>query len=342
MSNPQSITKAIDRNSLDLVDSIFRLSWLLPRALYKNKLTILMYHGVLRQALSVPDYCFITESDFREQMEYLAKNCRVVALPEALHELKSGTIDYPTVSITFDDGYQNVFDVAFPVLREFHFPATVFVNTSFVGTPNTIWFCRLIQAISNTLRPTLEWRDFKFDLSTAYAKAVTSKRLQSHLKKLEHCDLLDQLEAIINQLNVDNGFLDSSMDFRILDQEAITAMINSGLIQFGAHTASHSILTRIPLEAARDEIEKSVQSISDLTGQPCRLFAYPNGGPTDYDYKILTILKDFGIVAAVTTIQGPNTAHTPMLELRRYGVHPRLTKTAFRCKVHHLLSSSNA
>jgi len=341
MSNPESVIKPIDQSPLALTDPTFRLSWLMPRSLYRNKLTILMYHGVLRQPLPVSDYCFITEARFREQMEYLAKYCRVAPLPEALHQLRSGHIDRPTVAITFDDGYQNVFDVAFPILREFHFPATVFINTGFVGTPHTLWFCRLIQAIADTFKPTVEWRGIKFDLSTAKAKASASKRLQSQLKKLEHRDLLEQLDDIIGQLDVNAGLLEPSLDFRIMDRDAIAAMAHSGLIQFGAHTASHSILTKIPLEAARDEIEKSIRSISDWTGQPCRLFAYPNGGFTDYDYKILEILQDFGISAAVTTIQGPNTTQTPMLELRRYGVHPGLTKIAFQCKVHHVLYRSN-
>lgn len=295
-----------------------------------------MYHGVLRQALPVPDYCFITEAQFRHQMKYLAKNFRVVTLSEALHQLQSGSINYPTAAITFDDGYQNVFDVAFPILREFLLPATVFINTDFVGTSDTIWFCRLIQAITGTSRPTLKWRNVKFDLSSASAKALSSKDLQFHLKKLEHNDLLEQLEGIIDQLEVDDALLESATDFRILDKSAIAVMAGSGLIQFGAHTASHSILTKIPLKTARDEVEKSVRSISDWTGQPCRLFAYPNGGTADYNDKIVTILEDFGIVAAVTTIQGPNTAHTPALELRRYGIHPRLTHMAFRCKVHHI------
>jgi len=342
MSNPESVLKPIERDSLTLTDSSLRLSWLLPKSLYKDKLTILMYHGVVRQALPVPDYCFITEAQFREQMKYLARHCRVVSLPDALYQLQTGSVDCPTVVITFDDGFQNVFDVAFPILREFHFPATIFINTGFVGTSKTIWFCRLIQAITNTFKPSLEWQEFKFDLSTANAKALASKTLQSQLKKLEHADLLEQLEAIIKRLDVDNNLLESSINFRILDRNAITTMANSGLIQFGAHTASHSILTKIPVKKARDEIEESVRSISNWTEQACRLFAYPNGGSTDYDYKILNILKELEIFAAVTTIQGPNTAHTPILELRRYGVPPGLTKMSFQCKVHHVLYSSNA
>jgi peptidoglycan/xylan/chitin deacetylase (PgdA/CDA1 family) len=300
-----------------------------------------MYHGVVRRALPVPDYCFITETQFRGQMEYLARRCRVVSLPEALHRLRSRSIERPTVAITFDDGYQNVFDVAFPVLREFQFPATVFLNTGFVGTSKTVWFCRLIQAIARTSIRTLEWRDLKLDLSTVNAKSAASKKLQACLKKLDHDDLLRQVDEIIEKLGCGSSVLDLSPDFRIMNREAIAAMANSGLIQFGAHTASHSILTKIPLKKACEEIDESTQSIAKWTGQACRLFAYPNGGSGDYDSNILSILKRFGIVAAVTTIQGPNTAHTPVLELRRYGIHPGLTKLAFQFKVHHILYRSN-
>lgn len=342
MSNPESVIKPIARDSVTLTEPFFRLPRLLPRSLYRDKLTILMYHGVVRQALTVSDYCFITETQFREQMEYLAKHCRVVSLSDALQRLRTGSVDAPTVVITFDDGYQNVFDVAFPILREFYFPATVFVNTGFVGSSETIWFCHLIQALANTHNRYLEWRGLKLDLSTASAKAMASKNLQGLLKKLNHSDLLEQLDEIIEKLQVDDSLLGSAPEFRILDRDAIAAMAKSGLIEFGAHTASHSILTRVPINRARDEIEQSVGSISDWTGHACRLFAYPNGGSSDYDHKTLKILKDCGIHAAATTIQGPNTADTPMLELRRYGVHPRLSGLSFQCKVHHLFYRSNA
>jgi hypothetical protein len=60
--------------------------------------------------------------------------------------------------------------------------------------------------------------------------------------------------------------------------------------------------------------------VSSLTGEPCRLFAYPNGRFEDYDSTTLAILREAGITVAVTAEQGWNGAATPPLELLRHAI----------------------
>jgi peptidoglycan/xylan/chitin deacetylase (PgdA/CDA1 family) len=310
----------------------------LPYSFTKGKLSILMYHGVVRQPLAVSDWCFISETNFRRQMEYLKTNFEVFSLTEAINALKFNSIHRPTAVITFDDGYQNVFDVAFPILHELKLHATVFLNTAFVGTANTVWFCRLIQAITMTSHTSLSWQNSTFDISTSKAKATTSAILQSRLKQLDHDDLLKELEEIIKSLEVTVDFIAPSSSFQILGREAIQYMMASNLIEFGAHTDNHTILTHIPIVKARQEIEQSIQAVRKFTGQPCRLFAYPNGRSEDYNTDIINILKDTGITAALTTRVGPNTVDTPLFELRRYPIGANLGMVPFQLQVHHVLA----
>ncbi len=84
--------------------------------LYKNQLSILMYHAVVREPLQVADWCFLDESAFRKQIEYTRRNFQVVSLNQAIAMLSQGSLDTPTLAITFDDGYQNNYNVAFPIL----------------------------------------------------------------------------------------------------------------------------------------------------------------------------------------------------------------------------------
>jgi hypothetical protein len=125
--------------------------------------------------------------------------------------------------------------------------------------------------------------------------------------------------------------------FRMLDNQSIADMSASGLIEFGAHTATHTILSRVDEARARQEITSSIEDTQRLTGKPCRLFAYPNGQPGDYNEAVIRFLERSGIGAAVTTRDGPSTMTTPPLELCRYGIGAGLSILPFILRVHHLL-----
>ena len=298
-----------------------RLPSVLQRALFSRELVILMYHGVVREPLPLLDYCFLSEARFACQMDYLRAHFDVLPLGEAVGRLQAGKIKRPTAAITFDDGFQNVHDVAFPVLRRLGLPATMFLATGFVDHDATIWFCQLLQALAVSQRKQLRWRGTEFDLSRTAGQVAASARLQAGLKELPHDELMRELEAIASELEVAPEALSHpEPHYRVLDGASIRAMVQSGLFEFGAHTANHTILTRVSPERARAEIEESIEATESFAGQPCRLFAYPNGRAQDYNTAALDTLKAAGITAAVTTLDGSNPPETPPLELRRYGV----------------------
>jgi peptidoglycan/xylan/chitin deacetylase (PgdA/CDA1 family) len=87
------------------------------------KITILMYHEVG----DGPNNLFVRESEFKEQMKYLwDNNYQVISMNEAINLLKNNQNVDKCVVITFDDGYRTFFTKAWPVLREYRFPATVY------------------------------------------------------------------------------------------------------------------------------------------------------------------------------------------------------------------------
>src|SRR6266852_1601112 len=131
----------------------------------RNQLIILMCHGVVQTPLKVYSSCFVDESSFRGQMKYLKKYFVVIPLSEAVERLRNGEIHQPTAVITFDDGLQNNHDVVFPILREAGLPATIFLPTELVNTNDTLWYCRLNLALSETNKPSLVWNGCSFDLS---------------------------------------------------------------------------------------------------------------------------------------------------------------------------------
>ncbi|MFT5219989.1 MAG: biofilm PGA synthesis lipoprotein PgaB [Planctomycetota bacterium] len=93
---------------------------------------ILMYHNV---AEDTPPSTSVTPQSFRQHMQFLAdNNFNVWPLMKTLTILENGGVLPPkTVVITFDDAYQSVYSEAFPVLKSYGWPFTVFVTTNYIS-----------------------------------------------------------------------------------------------------------------------------------------------------------------------------------------------------------------
>ncbi len=316
-----------------------RIPQLFHALAYQDELTVVMYHGIIKDPLMVNEWCFVDEPSFRRQLAYLKKHFEIVSLSEAVECMRSGGIKRPTAVITFDDGYQNNYDVAFPILCEEGIPGTIFLATGFINTNDTVWYGRIHLALTKTQKTYVEWNGIPFDLSTLDLKARASAALQESLKKLEHSQLMTSMRDLVLQLDEDpDDVIDTDSPFRMLDEAAIVKMTGSGLIEFGAHTHHHAILSHLPDQERYNEIRQSIDTVYQLTGRPCRSFAYPNGRLEDYSVKTMEDLETCGIQIAVTTIPGPNDRMTPAMELRRYGIGADTAMAGFQLRVHHFAS----
>ncbi len=305
--------------------------------LYRNQLSILTYHAVVRKKLQVPDWCFLEEPMFRRQIEYVKRHFQVVPLSQAVTMLKSGTLENPTVAITFDDGYQNNFDVAFPILARYECPATIFLSTKYMDSDQLPWFCRLNLALTLSKKRSFSWAGSDFDISTPAKKSRASVAIHKTLKKYHPYAIDGLVEEICRALDVDTEQkFAAGSQYHMLRTSSIRTMIDSGLITFGAHTHSHVILSQLLAEERKAEIVGSIREVERLTGDVCRFFAYPNGSAKDYDRASMELLQREGVQAAVSTIAGPNVVKTPVLELRRYGIGSELNFSGFKSLVHHV------
>ena len=100
----------------------------------KDNAVILLYHHV---STTTPKVTSVSPDTFRQHMQYLADNHQVLPLKRVIEALKNNQpLPDKTVVITFDDGYDNIYDNAHPILKEFSFPYTIFVNPPLIGKLN--------------------------------------------------------------------------------------------------------------------------------------------------------------------------------------------------------------
>jgi peptidoglycan/xylan/chitin deacetylase (PgdA/CDA1 family) len=107
----------------------------------KIKLPILFYHKISTPKSNARSInLYVPPARFERQMRYLhRRGYKSIALDEAVKRLKAGQPIAPkSVAITFDDGYLDNYEYAFPILKRYNFTATIFVVTDFVGR-DTSW-----------------------------------------------------------------------------------------------------------------------------------------------------------------------------------------------------------
>jgi len=99
---------------------------------------VLMYHNIgIRPKRVTLKSLYVTPRMFRFQMWYLkTAGFKVVSLHEILSFINGKNFNEKLVAITFDDGYQDFYDNAFPVLKTYNFPSTVFLVSELVGKEN--------------------------------------------------------------------------------------------------------------------------------------------------------------------------------------------------------------
>lgn len=303
----------------------------------RDTISIFTYHAVIDKPLPFFDWCFLDAELFRKQIAYLSKHFDIIPLSQASQMLESGKIDGPKAVITFDDGYKNNHDVALPILKEFSAPATIYLVSDLLGSDRSVWFTRLIMALDGTQRSELIWDGERYNITNADEKSACCAALQESLKKHSHNDLLKKVGEIEDLLEMPRDpVLPVDSPFRMLDQDTFNKMTNSGLIEFGAHTRSHTILSRLSSDVKQEQIAASIAGVEKNTQLKCEHFAYPNGSLDDYDTESIDMLAANKIKTAVTMNPGPVKVGDAMLQLNRYPVGADTTFNRFKLMAHHV------
>jgi peptidoglycan/xylan/chitin deacetylase (PgdA/CDA1 family) len=283
-------------------------------ARFSRRFQILGYHKVSPD--SHPFFAPLHPEIFEQQMQFLKSCYRVLSLQELVERTMRGEVPQRAVAITFDDGYRDNYDYAFPILKKYQFPATIFVATGAIGAGNRIWHDTVFDAfrfatagrarlkdavVPELVLETPETRQRSLEVTLARAKTLYGE---------ERRNFVDDLESKLRPN------LPADAHHRMLSWDQVREMHNAG-IEFGSHTVSHTILSYIPRSEMVKELRDSKRELSDQLAAPICSFAYPNGKPADYNAEAKAVLRECGYSWAVTCCSGFNHASSDVFELKR-------------------------
>lgn len=274
---------------------------------------ILLFHRVNDE--QEPYFPGVPVERFRAQAEMLARHWDVRPLRELVELASRDALPRRAAAITFDDGYRDNYDFAFPILSWLGLPATIFLATGAIGTDRPLWHDRVFDAFRRTAARHLRVGDRDYPLDTPEQRERALHVLLGDVRSRTPEDRETAVRAALAALGLEEN---PALGDRMLTWTQIREMEAAG-IDFGAHSVSHPILTRMPLEDAMREILDSRRVIQAHVIGPVDLFAYPNGSRGDFNEAIKTGLREAGFRAAVTTIWGSNPPAADPFELRRVG-----------------------
>jgi len=292
------------------------------RWLRRRQAVVLMYHGFTdRPSDGIVNYQGnrLQQSAFRRQLAFLKENCNVVSLRQIVASLSGGPAlpDY-AVALSIDDGYESVYTLGFPALREAKVPATLFVATQFVDERVPLWPDRLEYAFAGAAGdPT--------------ARRARLKALQVQAKDMlpsEREELIAPVEAELGRrLRLDDS---APENYRPLTWAQCREMAESGLMEIGSHTHTHTIATLLGEEGAAAELTLSKRIVEQNLAKPCDLFCYPNGDYDDFSPVTARLLKEAGFRCGLTTVAGFVKPGSNPYTMLRFGTDDRDSFEKFR------------
>ena len=285
---------------------------------------VLGYHRV------VEDFVEASRSDmpsmltssamFERHLDLIGRRFRFVGLDEIGEAVRHGVpFDTPVAAVTFDDGYQDVYDNAVPILKRKGIPAAAFVVTDLVG--RRAWqahdklYHLVEKAFAESGDPRRRLHGVLADLGLPASHILRDRRatasphlavsaLLPNLSRVDTGRVMSRLEWLVG-----NGFVNVP---QTMSWAALAGMQRDGFT-IGSHTRTHVSLPMESFASAEDELAESKRVLERHLGTAINHFAYPGG---QFTPGVVDVLEQCGYRYAYTACPHSDPRH-PALTIER-------------------------
>jgi peptidoglycan/xylan/chitin deacetylase (PgdA/CDA1 family) len=281
------------------------------RRVWRDDLRILAYHRVLdiddlsrfKFDLAVVS---ASSAQFREQLDWIRRRFHPVTFREVIAALDGGPpLPADAMLITFDDGYEDNYRIAFPILREFGMSATFFVSTGHIDSGRPYAYDWLVYMICTAAADRLSIPELRVEQRLP-ASLVERRRIAEHvLEAVKRADDATQ-RAVIAKLERDWNLPRSPHpDCRPMTWDALAEMQDAGM-EIGSHGVHHRMLAKLADDELEHELVASKAALDARLGRPAEVISYPVGGADAYDARVMDAAARAGYRAACSYVGGTN------------------------------------
>ncbi|MGI0013996.1 MAG: polysaccharide deacetylase family protein [Nitrososphaera sp.] len=269
---------------------------------------------------------------FEAHIRFLKTHFDILSFPELLERWKNRDWNSRRryCVITFDDGWMDNYLYAYPILKHYNIPATIFLPTAFIGTNQWFW----PEKVSYLLRHyyvaggTKDNTNFMKSLWGQYPwlKAIKGERgneqIDSIIEMFKEATQ-EEIDDIIERMR--NGLdLELPDERALMNWEEVREMSGSG-VSFGSHSSTHRILRKLTTKEIENEIKGSLHTLLDKNVNSIPVFCYPNGF---YTQEVARLVKSAGYQAAASARFGVEGGiPQDLYGLKRVSVHNDISAT---------------
>lgn len=246
----------------------------------------------------------------------------IVSLDEMARRLSSEAHERPFACFTFDDGYRDNREFAYPIFAHHRLPFAIYVAPAFAEGNGDLWWLVLEKALRRSDNVTVEMdgKECSFETRSVAEKDRVFHVLYWWLRAMPE----RQARAEVARLARDAGYDPSGLCRElVMSWDETRELARDPLVTIGAHTCNHFALGKLSLDEARREIADCKAAIERELGRPCRHLSYPYGDETSASEREFTLARELGFATAVTTRKGliPSGHHVSLTALPRVSLN---------------------
>jgi peptidoglycan/xylan/chitin deacetylase (PgdA/CDA1 family) len=309
-----------------------RLNRLPTRRVSTPNVVVFNYHRIGRPdgTLFDRDLFSATEEQFADQVRFLSRNCDIIS-PADLNDLSNRPRGRHAI-ITFDDGYIDNYEAAFPILTAYGATATFFITTGFLDSRPAAWWDEIAWIVRRSPHRQLaasRWTNAPLEFDEPHRQSAIARLLTIYKSLPGH-----QTEEFINFLAAACGSgrcPESEADALWMTWDMVREMHAAGMT-IGGHTVNHPVLANLPAREQYGEIAGCKRRIEQRLGRPINTFSYPVGQPRSFNDATRKCLQRAGFDMAFSYYGGTmKFPPSDRFDLPRVAVEQHTTPHLFRC-----------
>jgi peptidoglycan/xylan/chitin deacetylase (PgdA/CDA1 family) len=243
---------------------------------------------------------------FRQQMSLVKQHYDPISFHQLMSMMDRGErLPSRPLIVTFDDGYDDNYHVAFPILREFGMSAMFFVSTGHIDSGMPYAYDWLVHIFCRTRATRVQVAELDIDQAIPATRGERRELARELLFRLKGLDATVQAAIISGLANAWDMPPMQHAECRPMTWDQLREMRAAGM-EVGSHGVSHRILAKLsPIEMAA-EVRESKRAIERELGPPVEVLSYPVGGPDSYNEQVIRAAKEADFRMACNYVTGVN------------------------------------
>jgi peptidoglycan/xylan/chitin deacetylase (PgdA/CDA1 family) len=265
---------------------------------------ILMFHSVVpasKQVRISNDSLEVTPEHLEKViLFFLNKGYKIISLDQFYDRINEKKKQEKFVVFTFDDGYLDNLQYAYPVFKKFNIPFTLYVTTNFPDKKAIIWWYPLEEILrrNDKIQFSFKAQSYEFITSRLTEKLAAFNLIRSLIQNCPENDVEGLVDAILLPYGLDVREISNKLS---LTWEDLRLLADDPLVTIGAHTVNHFRLNTLTEEGVKRELLESKMKLELNLGRTIDHFSYPFGSRKDVGPREFRIAQEVGFKTATTT-----------------------------------------